>query len=121
MSDWESRAVERIKLFAEGTPLEHIYSAPTDTDRTRFELLRKDCAQVEVALAALKQEVDDTYTDYLNRDQQVEELNAEVQNAKGEIQGLVELVHDVRDIPGLSAEARAALARVQRSGLIGKA
>ena len=56
MSDWESLAIERIKLFGEGTRFEHIYSAPTDTDETRLELLRKDCAQVEIAIAEIQSE-----------------------------------------------------------------
>jgi hypothetical protein len=121
MSDWESRAIERIKLFGEGTRLEHIYSAPMDTDETRLELLRKDCAQVEIAIPELQKDLNDAYADCRDSDQQVENLHADVQNAQGQVQGLVELVHHVRGIPGLPEEARLALARVQLSGAIIKA
>ena len=65
--------------------------------------------------------LNELYTDSRDSDQQVENLHADVQNALGQVEGLVELVLHVRSIPGLPEEARSALARVQRSGGILKA
>lgn len=121
MSEWESRAVERVRLFGEGARLEDIYSAPMDTDESRLELLRKDCAQVELAIAELRNELNELYIDNRDSDQEVENLHADVQNALGQVQGLAELILHVRSIPGLPEEARLALARVHRSGAIAKA